>query len=257
MASLWWGRDQPCQKNQPRSLSSLTHTKERDGLSSWRKTSDFNNASWSWSLLLVAALWEISSSHCVPRDTQRDTMRRDRGQRMISLSQASNVETWTRYWPIASPNPNQQHHPNSNITTTTEWRCHCNERDNQSMNEREACNDEGLSHLYHAFIACIARWKSRTRSRKRNNERERERIETPRWRAGLSVRVSCQSNPCNGMEREIPKARSGVERVRHAPKAEWWHSHHSLIDWFNRLKQAELFAQRPLLSCTEEPQTCT
>jgi len=30
IASLWWGRDQPCQKNQPRSLSSLTHSHERE-----------------------------------------------------------------------------------------------------------------------------------------------------------------------------------------------------------------------------------
>ena len=76
-SSWWWDsvvvvRSRSTIPKEPTKVFELTHSHERDGSSSLRKTSDFNNASWSWCLLLVAALWEISSSHCVPRDTQRD-----------------------------------------------------------------------------------------------------------------------------------------------------------------------------------------
>jgi len=68
-------RSRSTMPKEPTKVFELTHslTRERDGSSSWRKMSDFNNAAWSWWLLLVAALWEISSSHCVPRDTLRET----------------------------------------------------------------------------------------------------------------------------------------------------------------------------------------
>jgi len=51
-------RSRSTMPKEPTKVFELTHslTRERDGSSSWRKMSDFNNAAWSWWLLLVAAL---------------------------------------------------------------------------------------------------------------------------------------------------------------------------------------------------------
>lgn len=48
------------------------------------------------------------------------------------------------------------------------------ERVNQSTKEREACNDEGLGHLYHAFIACALLVENQ------EQEAEHETIQSPK-----------------------------------------------------------------------------